>query len=684
MWTEDVHIYNFDKSRYMKQFILGLVAIFMVTLSACTYTERIKDGKTAYARKQFHVAIPMLKEEFEKAKDLAAKGEAAYMLGESYRRTHQTQSASDWYRRAQTQRYGKDTDLKYARMLQQLQQYDDARRAFQSAGRYAGNARLYQEEMIACQKAKVWLKEMDKNTYSIRSLAINNQATDFSPVLYGNNQLLISSDRAESEGKENYKWTGKKFFDLYLVDTKAETVERFEAPFNQSFHQGALCFNADKSLVFFTQCGSEEKVAVDYCQLMFSRKEADGWSDPETISWGDNNHNYLHPTLSEDGKLLIFACNKEEGFGGYDLYYSIKIGADDEAKWSEPLNMGSKINTKGNDVFPFLDKDTLYFSSDGHIGMGGLDIFRTEKKAHKWQFPINLKAPINSGGDDFGFILDRLSPLPEKIVQQGFFSSNREGGKGSDDIYSFQQTMPPPPDTLIELDTPSIKIAIYLNGLVKEKVFNEKGNPNSGIASYANLMGTSVQISSQDTAFTIGSDVDGSFYIKLDTATDYSFKATKPGYFTEVASLSTKGIVLDETHTDTSLSLEIIMEKIHTNQEIVLENIYYDLDKHFIREDAKPTLDSLIIILKRNPSINIQLSSHTDCQGTASYNEKLSQRRADAAVQYLIQNGINPDRLTSKGYGESLLSVNCKCSDCTDSEHQQNRRTTFLVLDNQK
>ncbi len=664
----------------MKEFKIAFITILILSLTACTYTERIKDGKTAYARKQFNVAIPMLEEEFNKAKDSQLKGETAYMLGESYRRTHQTQSASDWYKRAQTQRYGKDTDIKYARMLQQLQDYDEARRAFQSAGRYTGDVRLYQEEMIACQKAKKWLADTDKNLYKVESLGTNNAATDFSPVLYNADQLIITSDRAESEGKENYKWTGEKFFDLYLLNINAETVERFDAPFNQSFHQGAPSFGKDQNTVFFTQCGSEEKIAVDYCKIMFSQKKGDTWTEPEAIDLGDGAQNYVHPILSEDGKLLIFACNKEEGFGGYDLYYSIKIGSGKDAKWSVPINLGNKINTDGNEVFPFLDKDTLYFSSDGHIGMGGLDIFRVEKKAHKWQIPQNLKAPMNSGGDDFGFILDLLNPLPEKVIQQGYFSSNRIGGLGSDDIYKFQQQTPPPPDTLIPVDTPKLILAINLEGLVKEKIFNEAGNPNSGLSGYENLMGASVQISSKDTAFTIGSDVDGTFFVRLDTATDYNLKATKPGYFTQVATISTKGIVLNEAHPDTTLSIEMIMEKIFTNQEIVLDDIYYDLDKSFIREDAKPALNELIELLKRNPTLNIQLSSHTDCQGGTGYNEKLSQRRADAAVQYLIQNSINPERLTSKGYGESLLAVTCKCSDCTEDEHQKNRRTTFLVL----
>jgi outer membrane protein OmpA-like peptidoglycan-associated protein len=230
------------------------------------------------------------------------------------------------------------------------------------------------------------------------------------------------------------------------------------------------------------------------------------------------------------------------------------------------------------------------------------------------------------------------------------------------------------------IDTPLLILKIDLEGIVKEKIFNEPNNPNSGVDSLAALMGASIQISSADTAFTLGSDIDGTFYAVLDTNTVYYFKASKPGYFITLDTLSTVGIVLNEQHPDTTLSKELVLEKIFTDQEIVLDDIYYDLDKAFIREDAKPTLNKLVDLLKRNPSINIQLSSHTDCQGGTSYNEKLSQRRAESAVQYLIQNGIDPIRLTARGYGESALAVECRCSDCTDDEHQQNRRTTFLVL----
>lgn len=659
----------------MKGLFFMLTTLLLLQLTACTYTERIRDGKTAFARKQFSVAIPMLQKEFEKADDSNKKGAIAYMLAESYRRTQQPQPASDWYKRAQTQRYGKDTDLKYARMLQQLEDYDAAKQAYRSAGRYAGDSRLYQEQMIACDKAKQWKENADESPYTVGVVELNNSANDFSPVYYTNSSILVSSDRANSEGKENYKWTGEPFFDLYLWDFDANTVTPFEAPFNNEFHQGTPSFNKEKTVALFTECGSDKKIAVDYCRIMMSQKQGDSWSKAQEIDLGSSENNYLHPALSPDGRRLYFACDKEGGFGGYDLYVSSRVGEGEEASWSTPINMGNQVNTQGNEVFPFLEtEDTLYFASDGHQGMGGLDIFRAVEYGERWQRPENLKAPMNSGSDDFGLII-RPTMNGGKT---GFFTSRRFAEQKGDNILHF--TYLPPVDTIPVVDTPLLVIKIDLEGIVKEKIFEVEDDPNSGVASLNPLMGASVQISSKDTAFTLGSDVDGTFYATLDTNTVYYFKASKPGYFITLDTLSTVGIVLNEQQPDTTLKKELILEKIFTNQEIVLENIYYDLDESFIREDAKPTLNQLVDLLKRNPSLNIQLSSHTDCQGGTSYNEKLSQRRAESAVQYLIQNGIDPSRLTARGYGESLLFNTCKCSECTPEEHQQNRRTTFLVL----
>lgn len=662
----------------MNQYKIFLLIFSIFILKACTYTERIKDGKTAYERKQYAVAIDMLQKEFNQAKDAKDKGEAAYLLADSYTKTNQAQSAADWYQKAQQYRFGMDTDLKYARSLQQLEQYDEASQAFQSAGRYAGDVKMYREQMIACKKAKQWKADADKNDYKIKSLDFNNKATDFSPTVYEKGKLLISSDRKDSEGKDDYKWTNEKFFDLYLADTEGNNVERFDVPFNTTYHQGAISFNGDKTLAFFTQCGSESKEGTDYCKLMMCKKEGDKWSKPQHISFNDEEYNYMHPQVNKEGNILYFATDNKAGFGGYDLYFSLWL--ETEKKWDTPRNMGSKVNTKGNEVFPTLDADTLYFASDGHPGMGGLDLFKVNRFYDRWENLENLKAPINSGGDDFGLVVDELSDKAAGILQIGYFASNRLDSKGSDDIYKFERKVPEPSPEVVQ-DTPKIVFRLNLEGIVKEKLLNNPANPNSGISGYKELMGASVQIVSEDTSFTIGSDVDGTFYCELKVGLVYNLKATKPGYFAQTATVSTLDVELTEENPEQTLTVEMILERIITNQEIVLKNIYYDYDKYFIRNDAKPTLDSLIGILQRNPSIRIQLSSHTDCRGANGYNEKLSQQRAEAAVQYLIANGIVDQRLEAKGYGENKPATACKCTDCTEEQHQSNRRTTFMVLE---
>ena len=299
--------------------------------------------------------------------------------------------------------------------------------------------------------------------------------------------------------------------------------------------------------------------------------------------------------------------------------------------------------------------------------MGGLDIFKSFKKAGRWQEATNLKAPINSGGDDFSFIIK--NQMVDSVQQQmGYFSSNREGGQGGDDIYAFTYTAPAP----IEEDTIIPTFKITLEGYVFQLDKSTK----------TPLMGSSIDITTNDTSFTIGSDVDGSFFADLSSQKKYELNVTKKGFFNDGKTVSTMNINIDSLKKDTVIYIEFVLEKIQLNQEIVLENIYYDLDESFIRDDAKPTLDTLVLLLKKNPSIQIELGSHTDCRGSNTYNQNLSQRRAQAAVDYLIQQGINTTRLQAKGYGESKPTNLCKCSDCDEDQHQQNRRTSFQVISN--
>lgn len=654
-----------------------LTALF---LTACTYTERIKDGKTAYQRKQFAVAIPMLQKEYNKAKDTRERGEKAYQLAESYRRTHQYSDAADWFQKASRERYSPDAPLKQAQMLQQAESYDEAIQAYRTAGRDAGDAKRYLQDIIACRQAKEWKAAADENLYNIESLDFNTAATDFSPAILNKDQLIFSSDREESEGKDNYKWTGKKFFDLYSYDSKTDSVKRYEVEnWNPEYHQGNLVFNKDKSKVFFTQCGSEKKDGVDFCKIMMAEKAGSSWSKPKAIRLGVSNVNYLHPCIDPEGRWMIFAANNKKGFGGYDLYISLWVAA--EERWAEARNLGSAINTKGDEVFPYLDQDTLYFSSNGHPGMGGLDLFKAPRLKDRWVKPENLKAPMNSGGDDFGLIIDPdAKPEGDSIIQMGYITSNRLNGKGSDDIYRFMKKIPPVPaeplDTIEEL-----AFILKLDGLVKENILENPSNPNSPISSTKELMGATVRISTEDTVWNVGSDIDGTFYTQLDTGKTYYFQTSKQGYFNSIDTLSTFGIVFTEEEPEVVIEKEITLTPVQKGKEIVLENVYFDYNKWDIREDAATELNKLAKLLKENPDLNIMMTSHTDCRGGDNYNQTLSQKRAESTMQYLIQQGIIENRLQAKGFGETTPAAICKCNECSDDEHQRNRRTSFVVLE---
>ncbi|EJF54405.1 outer membrane protein/peptidoglycan-associated (lipo)protein [Saprospira grandis DSM 2844] len=660
----------------MYKYWLPLLVLALLSLQACSYTERIKDGSTAYDRKQFSVAIPMLQKEFKKAKENKIKGQKAYELAESYRRTHQYKEAANWYAEASQLRYATDAALQQAKMLQQAEDYELAIQAYRTAGRDAGDANRYLEYIQACRQAKQWLALADSSVFSIDNLPFNTEATDFSPALQNENTLVFSSDREESEGKKNYKWTNKKFFDFYSLDLKTDSLQRLEVRnWDPNFHQGNLVFSADGQWAFFTECGSDKKEGVDFCRLMMAEKAGSSWSKAKEIRLGGKFVNYMHPCIDPEGRWLIFAANDKKGFGGYDLYISLWVSS--EERWSEPQNMGNEINTQGNEVFPALEADTLYFASDGHPGMGGLDIFKAPRLLDRWVKPQNLKAPINSGADDFGLIVNPYAEKEDSIIRKGYFSSNRNTGRGGDDIYAFTEALPKEP---IEADTLEEKeFQLLLAGMVKEVI--PADSLNGEPAQENPLMGASVRISTQDTVWIMGSDVDGSFFSQLDTNETYFFQTTKAGYFTALDTLSTFNLNIPADTNQWTLAIQIELAPFEKGKEIVLENVYFDYNKWDIRPDAAEELNKLVRLLNENPDLNIEMGSHTDCRGRESYNQSLSQKRAESTMQYLIQAGISDSRLQAKGYGESSPAASCDCNSCTEEEHQRNRRTSFVILD---
>ena len=650
------------------RFLLSLATLSLF-VGACNFTQKIQDGPTAFERKQYDVAIKLLKKEFKKEKSRVEQGKIAFLLAESYRFQGEATDAIDWYEIAYNNQYGSDALKQYAFTLKQAQRYTEAAQAFKELGIEIGSPYEYRKEITACKLAAEWQKKETKD-YQVEPVDFNTSSAEYAPTFFSNGQLVITSDRPGSTGDDTYAWTGNSFSDLYLVDTKTEFVSAFDTQINSEFNEGTAAFNEDFSVVYFSRCFSGEKFGDNFCKLMVSKKQGEAWTVPAVLPFVEENVNYGSPALSSDGQRLYFSANHPEGWGGYDLYYVDWAGEE----WGEPKLMSRSINTPEDEQFPSLDGDTLYFASRGHTGMGGLDIYRTYRTdGVNWSPAQNLKPPLNSGSDDFGIVINPTSPPNKNILQRGFFTSNRDG---SDDIFSFEKLVPPTPPP----PPPVVDYELILDGYLLEKIYQVEGDPNSKVLGRKPLRGT-VEIQIGELKERVKVDGDGYFSIELNENKNYSFLGSSPGYLTNQAYFSTFGVGKDPNNPVQRFEVEIVLDKIYSNQEITLENIYYDFDRWEIRPDAEPTLNKLAENLKLNPEIRIQMGSHTDCRGNDRYNEDLSQKRAESAVDFLISKGIEPDRLSAKGYGEDNPSIDCICSRCSEDEHQKNRRTTFAIIE---
>lgn len=655
-----------------------LLLLFAATLlvAGCTYTAKITDGATAVDRKQYDVAVPLLQKEYKRAKTRRDKGEIAMNLGLSLVETGQDEAAVEWLQTAYDNGAGPDALRMKAAALKRLELYDEAIQTYTDLGFEIGSKYEFRRDIAGAELAKR-LKAREARPgpkeYAVTPADFNSGAADYAPVAF-NDKLIFTSDRNAATGDATYNWTGRGFSDLFTVEPNSGSVEGFYASLNSEDNEGTPTFSADGQEMIFTRCSAPAKRTDAYCGLYVSQRVGEGWAPAEKLPFVTPEANYMHPALSENGQRLYFSANLEDGWGGYDLYYVERATG---GAWGEPQLMNRGINTEGNEQFPSLDADTLYFASDGLRGLGGLDIFRTWPLENgRYNAPKNLETPINSGADDFGYTILRRSGSGIGATTTGYFSSARPGGSGSDDIYAYTKTVlpPPPPDT-----TP-IEYRNILDVYVVEKIYEDPTNPRSSVLGVRPVPNAAITASVGDQTRTVNANEEGQLSLVLADDQEYGFRAEKEEYLAAEGRFSSRNLPVDPSDPTRRYELELEIEKIFREQEIVLENIYYDFNESFIREDAQPTLNELSELLARNPAINIELGSHTDCRGGDGYNEQLSQARAQAAVDYLIEKGIDGSRLSARGYGESQPVAECLCERCTEEQHQENRRTTFRIL----
>jgi len=647
----------------------------VLVLSSCSFTKQIKTGDAAIDRKQYRVAIEFLEEEMESSGSREETAQKAYKIGYCYTMLNEVDNATKWYDEAVRLDYGPKAYWALADNFKKKEAYKKAIGLYRLAGQEGYSTNEVNREIKICKQALLWEQEEDGN-YTVNPIDANSLYSDYAPTFYEDGYLVFTSDRVQDATSASYNWTGNSYSDLFIVEKRGGEPLLFDNFLNTPNNEGAAIFDIDFDQIFFNRCASDE--GDDYCKIMWSVKENGRWLEPIEPFNMEAGYNYMHPALIENDSVLIFSSNLIGGEGAYDLFYSL---LEDEG-WSMPEPMPSRLNTMGNESFPTVDGDTLYFSSDYHPGLGGLDIFKTVlRSTGEWSSPINLKKPINSGADDFGLIIDRQEVNQGRYDFTGYFTSTRMSDD-SDNIFKLTKYFPTEDkqeDTEDEVaEKPKKKIKIYLAGKVVADEYENDQDSKSVIGKKI-LIGSDINITTLANDAELKSDEKGRFYYDLIDNTSYNISVASEGYFNKIVELDLENIT-DIASSDTTINMEIHLDKIFKGEEIVLENIYYDLDKATIREDALPALDELASMLRQNPLVNIQLSAHTDCRGTAFYNLNLSQRRANSVTRFLIDAGIDQERLKAKGYGKSNLAISCDCNDCTEEQHQINRRTTFKIL----
>lgn len=665
----------------------NLQALLSILMIAAMTTGLLETASGQYAIKQadsqaglynYARAVPL----YEKAYRKKTTAAAARGLAESYRLMNDYEAAEPWYARLVTMPDHTPADeLHYARILISNNKYAEARQVLDAflekepAHVIAANMRK------GCDSAAKWLAAPVKGALE-NVQALNSAWSDWSTAFH-NGTAIFASDRPydalhqkRNPGKSGinrkyYGWTGKNYLHLYegnLQDSAATKI--LGRNINGEYHSASVSYTDNGKFYYavtdMVKKGSSflGKDAPYTLNVLLKEQQWDSagntWKPSTSFPYNKVfSYSIGDPYITPDGSTLYFVSNNgEKNMGGTDIYYSRR---DENGQWQAPLNMGPDINTPGNERTPIFAKDgTFYFASDGRPGMGALDIYKAIKTGSDTWRVENMRSPVNSARDDFAPAFDGT---------MFYFSSNRSGGKGSDDIYRFI----------------AFRVLVFsLSGKVQ------------GLKTAEALAGAEVTLRNKQTGATEKAitDENGNYHFTLDSLSSYELSASKAG-FTAITgvNITTKGLTEStELHSDINLEkpvpvepsgeIRFGLEKITVNKPIEMKGIRFGLDKADITPTAAVELNKLVKLLKDHPALVIELSSHTDARGNDSYNMKLSQRRAESTLRYLVSKGIDRKRLVAKGYGESQLLNRCSNNvPCTEEEHSVNRRTSFTVLD---
>ena len=646
-----------------------LYILVATLLFSCSTDKAIRKGDQFYAINEYIEAAKEYKKAYRKTnpKDKSTRGVIAWKMAECYRKTNNAARAMGSYKNAI--RYNYPDSLVHRHLADALLvagNYKEAIKSYEAFLAIDSEDRLAQVGLQTARQSAEWKKNPTKYIVK-RADELNGMRSDFCPMYVGSDTTMIvtTSTRKEATGTDISGVTGQKCADLFLTKRndkgKWQKVELIQGETNSAYEDGACAFTPDGKTMYFTRCVTDDQFPRFAAIYRSPRKDAT-WGKPEPVKISsDTLSSYAHPAVSPDGEWLYFASDMAGGVGGFDIW-RFYIGSN---KFKEGIleNLGEQINTEGNELFPaFGPGKELYFSSNGYPGMGGLDIFCASQVNDSTYKVNNMMAPVNSNADDFG-----ITFAPE--LYRGYFSSNRNDARGWDHIYSFYL-----PETVH-----------MLRGWLYEK------------DGYELTGGVIHMIGNDGSKSSIGVMNDGSYSVRVTPGVEYVLLGTCKGYLNAMQELTTT----DQTG---KVEYQRDFELAPIHRPVLIDNIFYEFDKATLTPESTASLDELVTLLENNPNVTIELGSHCDFRGSDKYNEKLSQKRAESVVNYLIEQGIDAERLTAKGYGESspktiLKKVTEKYPFLKENDvlteqfinaiqseeeqeicHQLNRRTEFRVL----
>lgn len=640
----------------MKKTLLILLAIFFFATLQSQTQKAVADTK--YEKFAYVDAIKI----YEKLAEKGYKSIDLYQkLANSYYFNAELEKANSWYAKL----FSLDKTLepeyyyRYSQTLKATGNYPKAnemlalfnqKKANDSRGKLYSNQQNYLDI----------IKE-NSGRFSIENLKINSEYSDYGTTVLNSKLIFASARDTSGIFNRKHEWTDQSFTQLYeaeiMPDGSLNKPEKFSRSLNSKFNQSTPVFTKDGKTVYFTRNnyikGKKGKSSKRITLLKIYKAEfiADKWTNIVALPFTSDNYSTAHPALSFDEKTLYFASDMPGTLGQSDLF---KVAINADGSFGNPINLGNKINTEGRETFPFISEKEFYFASDGHLGLGGLDIFVS--KIHKdGSFGIikNIGSPVNGPKDDFAFFIN-------DSTRSGYFSSNRTGGKGNDDIYKFQETK--------KLDCEQL-----LTGTVTD--LNTKLPIAGAKVTLANASFEVIKI--------IYADANAKFNFDVECSFNYYVKAESTSYNTIEKQIKIPDF---SGETDLPIDLEKSLQKITVGSDLAkifdIQNIYFDLDKWDIRRDAANDLAKIIEIMQEYPKMKVDVRSHTDSRQTHEYNDRLSNQRVKSTIVWLIENGIAKERLSGKGYGETQLLNNCVDGiNCTEAQHQMNRRSEFIIIE---